>query len=62
MIFSFQEAIGINLSLAALGRVIYALASDKPQHIPYRDPNLIKLLQESLDGNSKTVIIANIGP
>jgi kinesin family protein 3/17 len=38
------------------------LASNKKQHIPYRDSKLTKLLMDSLGGNSKTVMIANIGP
>jgi kinesin family protein 3/17 len=57
-----QEGININLSLTALGKVIYALVSDKRQHVPYRDSKLTKLLMDSLGGNSKTVMIANIGP
>ena len=57
-----QETIHINLSLTALGKVICALVSNKRQHVPYRDSKLTKLLMDSLGGNSKTVMIANIGP
>jgi kinesin family protein 3/17 len=57
-----KETIHINLSLTALGKVICALVSSKKQHIPYRDSKLTKLLMDSLGGNSKTVMIANIGP
>ncbi|XP_074598483.1 kinesin-like protein KIF3B [Brevipalpus obovatus] len=57
-----KEAIKINLSLSALGNVISALVDGKSTHIPYRDSKLTRLLQDSLGGNSKTVMIANIGP
>jgi len=59
---NFHEGVMINLSLTALGKVINALVSDKKQHVPYRDSKLTKLLMDSLGGNSKTVMIANIGP
>ena len=42
--------------------MIKALVSSNPAHIPYRDSKLTRLLQESLGGNAKTVMIANIGP
>lgn len=49
------------ITLFFLGNVIYALAENSP-HIPYRDSKLTRLLQDSLGGNSKTIMIANIGP
>lgn len=58
----FTEAININLSLTTLGNVITSLVDGKSQHTPYRDSKLTRLLQDSLGGNTKTVMIANVGP
>lgn len=52
----------INWSLSALGNVISALVDRKSSHIPYRDSKLTRLLQDSLGGNTRTVMVANIGP
>ncbi|KAK7793516.1 hypothetical protein R5R35_009502 [Gryllus longicercus] len=57
-----KEASKINLSLSALGNVISALVDGKNPHIPYRDSKLTRILQDSLGGNSKTIMVANIGP
>ena len=57
-----KEATKINLSLSALGNVISALVDGKSSHIPYRDSKLTRLLQDSLGGNAKTVMVANVGP
>lgn len=57
-----KEAQKINLSLSALGNVISALVDGKSQHVPYRDSKLTRLLQDSLGGNTKTVMIANCSP
>ena len=57
-----RETAQINKSLIALGDVISVLASPKPLHIPYRNSKLTRLLQDSLGGNTKTVLITNIGP
>ena len=56
-----KEASKINRALSSLGNVISSLAEKSP-HIPYRDSKLTRLLQDSLGGNSKTIMIANIGP
>ena len=57
-----KEATKINLSLSALGNVISALVEGKINHIPYRDSKLTRLLQDSLGGNTKTLMIAAISP
>ena len=55
------EAGKINKSLTTLGRVITALVEFR-DHIPYRESNLTRLLQDSLGGKTKTTIIATISP
>lgn len=34
----------------------------KTHHIPYRDSKLTRLLQDSLGGNTKTIMIAAVSP
>ncbi|CAH0727583.1 unnamed protein product, partial [Brenthis ino] len=59
-----REGISINCGLLALGNVISALGdkSRKVLHVPYRDSKLTRLLQDSLGGNSNTVMIACVSP
>nr|CAG4715957.1 unnamed protein product [Naegleria fowleri] len=57
-----KEGCKINLSLSALGNVISALVEGKGKHVPYRDSKLTRLLQDSLGGNTKTVMVANFSP
>uniref|UniRef100_A0A4W3ITI8 Kinesin-like protein n=1 Tax=Callorhinchus milii TaxID=7868 RepID=A0A4W3ITI8_CALMI len=60
-----KEASSINRSLSCLGNVIMGLidvASGKNRHICYRDSKLTFLLRDSLGGNAKTYIIANVHP
>ncbi|PAV64803.1 hypothetical protein WR25_01035 [Diploscapter pachys] len=59
-----KEGISINCGLLALGNVISALggASGKVSHVPYRDSKLTRLLQDSLGGNSRTLMIACVSP
>uniref|UniRef100_A0A8C3HBY4 Kinesin family member 21A n=1 Tax=Chrysemys picta bellii TaxID=8478 RepID=A0A8C3HBY4_CHRPI len=59
-----KEGISINCGLLALGNVISALGdrSKKSTHVPYRDSKLTRLLQDSLGGNSQTVMIACVSP
>ncbi|KAI4877677.1 hypothetical protein NFI96_021216, partial [Prochilodus magdalenae] len=57
-----QEATKINLSLSALGNVISALVDGRSKHIPYRDSKLTRLLQDSLGGNTHTLMVACLSP
>lgn len=58
-----KEALHINTSLTALGKVIMALdSSAENSHVPYRDSKLTRILQNSLGGNSFTSVIAAIHP
>lgn len=57
-----KEAGNINNSLMILGKVINSLARRKIGHIPYRESKLTHLLKDSLGGNAKTAIIANVSP
>uniref|UniRef100_A0A672UVE0 Kinesin motor domain-containing protein n=1 Tax=Strigops habroptila TaxID=2489341 RepID=A0A672UVE0_STRHB len=57
-----KEATKINLSLSALGNVISALVDGKCKHVPYRDSKLTRLLQDSLGGNTKTLMVACLSP
>ncbi|XP_050930844.1 uncharacterized protein si:dkey-96l17.6 [Lates calcarifer] len=56
-----KEANSINKSLSALGDVISALSAELP-HVPYRNSKLTQVMQDSLGGNAKTLMIVNISP
>mgnify|MGYP001809610442 CR=1 FL=1 len=60
-----KEAGNINKSLLALSNVINGLvdiSNGRARHVQYRDSKLTFLLRDSLGGNAKTVIIANVSP
>jgi kinesin family protein 18/19 len=59
-----KEGANINRSLLALGNCINSLGENykKGVHVPYRNSKLTRLLKDSLGGNCKTVMIANISP
>lgn len=60
-----KEGIDINKGLLALGNVISALGDDKKRgkvHVPYRDSKLTRMLQDSLGGNSRTLMLTCVSP
>lgn len=59
----FKEGVKINQGLLALGNVISALGSGQGSgFVRYRDSKLTRLLQDSLGGNSITLMIACVSP
>ncbi|WJZ83062.1 hypothetical protein VitviT2T_002773 [Vitis vinifera] len=56
-----KEAQHINRSLSVLGDVISALAQKSP-HVPYKNSKVTKLLQDSLEGQAKTLMFVHISP
>lgn len=60
------EGANINKSLLSLGNCINMLHQNmtkgQKNHVPYRDSKLTRLLKDSLGGNCRTVMIANISP
>lgn len=62
-----KEGININMGLLALGNVISALGAEEntggaTKFVPYRDSKLTRMLQDSLGGNSRTLMIACVSP
>lgn len=55
-----KETQAINKSLSALGDVISALGTK--EHVPYRNSKLTFLLQNSLSGSGKALMLCNVGP
>ena len=56
-----KEAMAINKSLSALGDVISSLQR-RTAHVPYRNSKLTAVLQDSLCGSSKVLLVCNLSP
>lgn len=59
---TLTEANYINKSLSYLEQVVIALSERGREHVPYRQSKLTYMLKDSIGGNSKTLMIANIWP
>ncbi len=62
---TLKEATYINRSLTFLEQVVVALTEKKGRandHVPYRQSKLTHILKDSIGGNCKTVMVANIWP
>lgn len=57
-----KEASFVNRSLAALGDVMAALSQQNRMHVPYRNSRLTHLLQDSLGGNAKMLVLVCVSP
>ena len=56
------EANYINKSLSFLEHVVVSSQDSNKEHVPYRQSKLTNLLKNSIGGNCKTILIANIWP
>jgi len=59
---TLKEANYINKSLSFLEQVVIALCERKREHVPYRQAKLTNILRDSIGGNCKTLMVANIWP
>lgn len=59
---TLKEAAFINKSLSFLEQVVVAVCDKHRDHVPYRQSKLTNLLKDSIGGNCKTLMIANIWP
>jgi len=59
---TLKEASYINKSLSFLEQVVVALGDRNRDHVPYRQSKLTHMLKDSLGGNCKTTMLANIWP
>jgi len=59
---TLKEAAFINKSLSFLEQVVVAVCDRHRDHVPYRQSKLTNLLKDSIGGNCKTLMIANVWP
>jgi kinesin family member 6/9 len=59
---TLTEANFINKSLSYMEQVVIALSEKNRDHVPYRQSKLTYMLKDSIGGNSKTLMVANIWP
>lgn len=59
---TLTEANFINKSLSYLEQVVIALSDRETGHVPYRQSKLTHMLKDSIGGNCKTLMIANVWP
>ncbi|OMJ90760.1 hypothetical protein SteCoe_6838 [Stentor coeruleus] len=59
---TLTEANFINKSLSYMEQVVIALSEKNRDHVPYRQSKLTYYLKDSIGGNSKTLMVANIWP
>ena len=50
----------INKSLSFLEQTVIAIADRRREHVPFRQTKLTHCLRDSIGGNCKTVLVANI--